>query len=92
VEFTLLRRTLNRRIGKTGVPAPYIAKLWIAAFAAGGAAWAIHHYFRHHSAKLAAIVVLTPFGIVYFAATLALGLSEVRVLFDRFMSAANRAR
>lgn len=92
VEFTLLRRTLNRRIGKTGVPAPYVAKLWIAAFAAAGAAWAIHHYFRHHSAKLAAIVVLTPFGIVYFAATLALGLPEVRLLFNRFMSVANRAR
>ncbi len=92
VEFTLLRGTLNRRIGRTGVPAPYLAKLWAASFAAAGLAWLVHHYFRHHSAKLAAVVVLTPFGMVYFAATLALGLSEVRVLLARFMSAANRAR
>ena len=92
VEFTLLRRTLNRRIGKTGVPAPFLSKLLVAAFAAAGAAWVVHHYFRHHSAKLAAIVVLTPFGIVYFAATLALGLSEVRVIFERFLSVANRVR
>ena len=92
VEFTLLRRTLNHRIGNTGVPAPYMSKLLIAAFSAAGAAWVVHHYFRHHSAKLAAVVVLTPFGLVYFAATLALGLSEVRVLFDRFRSVANRAR
>jgi putative peptidoglycan lipid II flippase len=92
VEFSLLRRTLNRRIGRTGVPAPYLAKLWTAAFAAAAIAWLIHHYFRHHSAKLAAVVVLTPFGLLYFAATLALGLSEIRVIFDRFMSAANRAR
>lgn len=92
VEFALLRRTLNRRIGKTGVPASYLAKLWIASLAAAGAAWVIHHYFRHHSAKLAAVVVLIPFGIVYFAATLALGLSEIRTMFERFMNLANRAR
>lgn len=92
VEFSLLRRSLNRRIGRTGIPAPYLAKLWTASFSAAGVAWLIHHYFRHHSAKLAAIVVLTPYGIVYFAATLALGLSEVRVLYDRFVSMANRAR
>lgn len=92
VEFSLLRRTLNRRIGRTGVPALYLVKLWTAAFVAAGIGWLIHHYFRHHSAKLAAVVVLTPFGLVYFAATLALGLSEIRVIFDRFMRAANRAR
>ncbi|MDE3169252.1 MAG: murein biosynthesis integral membrane protein MurJ [Acidobacteriota bacterium] len=92
VEFALLRRTLNRRIGRTGVPASYLAKLWTASFAAAGIAWLIHHYLRLHSAKLAAVVVLTPFGLVYFAATLALGLSEIRVMFDRFMNAANRPR
>ncbi len=92
VEFTLLRRTLNRRIGKTGLPAPYIAKIWIAALGAAGAAWLIHHSFRHHSPVLAAIVVLMPFGLLYFAATLALGLSEIRTIVARFLSAANRAR
>lgn len=92
VEFTLLRRTLNRKIGRTGVPASYLAKLWIAAFVAAGIGWVIHHYFRHHSAKLAAVVVLTPFGLIYFAATLALGLPEVRVIVERFMSVANRGR
>ncbi len=92
VEFTLLRRTLNRRIGRTGVPAPYMVKILISAFAAAGAAWLIHHAFRHHSPVLAAVVVLVPFGLLYFAATLALGLSEIRVMFDRFLNAANRAR
>lgn len=92
VEFALLRRSLNRRIGRTGLPASYLAKLWSAAFAAAGAAWLIHHAFRHHSVVLAAIIVLVPFGLFYFAATLALGLSEIRVMFDRFMSAANRSR
>ncbi|MCA1555571.1 MAG: murein biosynthesis integral membrane protein MurJ, partial [Acidobacteria bacterium] len=31
VEFFLLRRTLNRRIGRTGLPVAYISKLWLAA-------------------------------------------------------------
>jgi putative peptidoglycan lipid II flippase len=92
VEFMLLRRTLNRRIGRTGVPATYMVRIWIAAFGAAGAAWLIHHAFRHHSPVLAAVVVLGPFGLLYFAATLALGLSEIRVMLERFINAAKRAR
>ena len=41
VEFTLLRRTLNARIGATGVPASLIAKLWGAAAVGAAAAWGI---------------------------------------------------
>ncbi len=90
VEFTLLRRTLNCRIGPTGLPAGYVAKLWIAALAAAGAGWFIHHAYRHHSAKLAAVVVLLPFGAVYFAAAIALGIPEVRALLKRTQGALNR--
>ena len=92
VEFTLLRRTLNRRIGKTGLPAAYTVKIWVAAVGAAGAAWLIHRWFQHHSPVLAAVVVLVPFGVLYFAATLALGLSEIRTMFERFLGAVNRAR
>jgi putative peptidoglycan lipid II flippase len=90
VEFTLLRRTMNRRIGSTGLPAAYVTKLWLAASAAAGIAWLVHHYFRHHSAKLSAVVVLGPFGIVYFAATLALGLPEIRMILEKARNAASR--
>lgn len=90
VEFTLLRRTLNFRIGPTGIPAGYVAKLWIAALAAAGAGWFIHHAYRHHSEKLAAVVVLLPFGAVYFAAAIALGIPEVRALLKRTQGALNR--
>src|SRR3989454_7174624 len=31
IEFALLRRTLNRRIGRTGLPLSFVAKLWTAA-------------------------------------------------------------
>ena len=36
VEFHLLRRTLNRRIGRTGLPADFLAKLWATALVAAG--------------------------------------------------------
>lgn len=89
VEFSLLRRTMNRRIGRTGLPAAYFGKLCVAAIAAAGAAWAVHHFFQHHSAKLAAVVVLAPFGFVYFAAALAMGISEVRMLLERLWRTAS---
>jgi putative peptidoglycan lipid II flippase len=83
VEFTLLRRTLNGRIGRTGLPKDYLAKLWIAALGAAAVGWAIHHYFLHHSPILAAVLVLGPYGAVYFGATAALQLPEARSLFAR---------
>ena len=49
VEFTLLRRTLNRRIGRTGLPHAFLAKLWIAAGVAAAAGWAVHHFLGHHA-------------------------------------------
>ncbi|MGH9740727.1 MAG: murein biosynthesis integral membrane protein MurJ [Candidatus Acidiferrum sp.] len=78
VEFALLRRTLNRRIGSTGIPLDSIVKLWLAALLAAGGGWAIHHYLGRHSPILVAVAVLGPFGMIYFGALLALGLDEAR--------------
>ena len=58
IEFTLLRRTLNQRIGPTGIPKSYLAKLWGAALVAAAAGWLVHHFYRHHSPVLAALFVL----------------------------------
>src|SRR5215210_1666140 len=41
IEFVLLRRTLNRRIGRTGLPGSFVLKLWGAATACAGVAWGI---------------------------------------------------
>jgi len=78
VEFALLRRTLNGRIGHTGLPLDSLVKLWGAALLAASAGWAIRHFFGHHSPILVAVIVLVPYGIIYFAAILALGLDEAR--------------
>ncbi|MFY9691478.1 MAG: lipid II flippase MurJ, partial [Candidatus Acidiferrales bacterium] len=87
VEFTLLRRTLNRRIGPTGLRADYLVKVWGAAIVAGAAGWAIHDALgTHHRPILVAILVLLPYGGLYFALTGLLGVAEARMFFGRAMS------
>jgi putative peptidoglycan lipid II flippase len=90
VEFTLLRRALNRRIGRTGLPMDYLARLWAAALLAAAAGWGVRHYFGHHSPILLAILVLGPYGIVYFGMTLALGLGEAHGIFGRVFGKLSR--
>ena len=80
VEFTLLRRTLNGRIGQTGLPVIYLVKGWTAALVAAGVARALLIALGHRNPILLAVVVLGPYGAIYFAGAFALGLSEVRAL------------
>jgi putative peptidoglycan lipid II flippase len=68
VEFTLLRRSLNRRIGSTGVPAVVLVKLWSAAVVAAAAGWALRGTWD--------LLVLAVFGAVYLGATSALQVTE----------------
>ena len=90
VEFTLLRRTLNRRIGKTGLPAAHLAKLWIAALLAAGMAWMLDHYLGHRSPIPAGVVVLGVYGGIYFAAAHALGVAEAGTVFARALGMVRR--
>jgi putative peptidoglycan lipid II flippase len=82
VEFTLLRRTLNARIGVTGVPASLIAKLWGAAAVGAAAAWGIKLSIVAHPV-VTAIVVLVPYGLIYFAVTYLLRVEECAAMFSR---------
>jgi putative peptidoglycan lipid II flippase len=84
VEFFLLRRTMNRRIGATGLPPAYLAKGWGAALAAAGIGRALLLAVGHRNPIIVAIVVLGPYGIAYFAGAAFLGLPEVRALFNMF--------
>jgi putative peptidoglycan lipid II flippase len=88
IEFHLLRRTLNRRIGRTGLPAAYLAKVWTAALIAAAAGWAIHHYWGQHRPIPLALLVLLPYGVIYFTGTWLLGIAESRALFSRLLSRA----
>ncbi|HVZ23008.1 MAG TPA: murein biosynthesis integral membrane protein MurJ, partial [Vicinamibacterales bacterium] len=69
VEMLLLRRTLNARIGRTGLSAAFTAKLWTSAIAAAAAAWAVKLALPRIHPILAALAILAPYGLVYFGAT-----------------------
>ncbi|HST51985.1 MAG TPA: murein biosynthesis integral membrane protein MurJ [Pyrinomonadaceae bacterium] len=84
VEFLLLRRSLNRRIGWTGLPFSYVSKLWAAAGASAVVAWGIRLALGAHHPILVAAIVLTPYGLLYFGLTSALGLPESRAVVGRF--------
>jgi putative peptidoglycan lipid II flippase len=86
VEFHLLRSTLNRRIGRTGLPGEYLAKLWGSALLAAAAGWAIHDHGGQHRPIPLALLVLLPYGVIYFVGTWLLGIAESRALFSRFLS------
>jgi putative peptidoglycan lipid II flippase len=83
VEFTLLRRTLNRRIGSTGLPSGFVARLYAASICAAAVAWAIKLGIGTRHPILAAAAILTPYGLVYLGLTAALGIDEVRSLARR---------
>jgi len=58
IEFALLRRTLNRRIGKTGLAGSYQIKLWLAAVVAAGIGWGLKSLVGTlHPIPLAAVVL-----------------------------------
>jgi putative peptidoglycan lipid II flippase len=86
VEFMLLRRTLNQRIGRSGLPFGYLMRLWASALLAGAAGYAIHQRFTHHSHVVAAIVILGIYGVLYFAVAVALGVAEVKTVFRRVVA------
>lgn len=83
IEFALLRRTLNRRIGQTGLTLGYVAKLWLAAAASAGLGWAIKLAIGNRHPVIVAVLVLLPYGLSYFAITSALGVPAARVVVGR---------
>ncbi|MDT7689290.1 MAG: putative peptidoglycan lipid flippase [Acidobacteriota bacterium] len=84
VEFALLRRGLNRRIGRTGLPLSYVGKLWASAGASAGVAWGLKLLLGHIHPIILAVLVLTPYGLLYFALTSLWGLPESRSVVARF--------
>jgi len=76
IEFALLRRSLNRRIGRTGLSTPYITKLWAGALAGAALGWGIKLVLPHVHPIVTAALVLIPYGLLYFAVTAAFGVEE----------------
>lgn len=79
VEFILLRRTLNRKIGRTGLPLTFMAKLWLAAGVGAAVGWAFKLLVSTLHPIPLAVIVLGAYGVTYFGVTFALGLPEARI-------------
>jgi putative peptidoglycan lipid II flippase len=82
IEFTLLRASMNRKIGRTGLHAPDVAKLWGMAITSAAVAFAVKLGTRGLSPLVSGAIVLSVFGIVYFGATAASGVAESKKLFQ----------
>src|SRR5262249_33753803 len=83
IEFVLLRRTLNKRIGQTGLPWTFASKLWFSAIAGSLVGWGLKWLVGNLHPIPLAVVVLGAYGLTYFALTFALGLSESRSVVRR---------
>lgn len=83
IEFALLRKTLNKRIGNTGLASGYVAKLWLAAAVGAGVAWAIKLAIGDRHPLIVATLVLVPYGLTYFGVAAALGVPEVNTVLGR---------
>jgi putative peptidoglycan lipid II flippase len=85
VEFALLRRGLNARIGRTGLAAAHVVKLWIAALAGAGLAWVIKLSLPPLAPPIAAALILAPYGAGFFAAAFALRIPESQAFVGRLL-------
>lgn len=91
VEFALLRRKLNQRIGRTGLPAPYIAKLWAGALAGAVVGWGIRIVLPSLHPIIIAGLVLVPYGLIYFGVTALMKVGEAKAVVGRIIRIVKRA-
>ena len=91
MEFALLRRTLNRRLGPTGVPARLLIHLWGSALAAAALAWLIKALLPTANPILLAAAVLGPYGLLFFGATLLTRVPEAQAALSQLRRRVGRA-
>jgi putative peptidoglycan lipid II flippase len=85
VEYSLLRRTLIRRIGRVALPASFLVRLWTSAVLAAAVAWVVERGVAGLHPILVAVVVLGLYGLCYIAMTLALHVPEALAMMGRFV-------
>ena len=86
IEYLLLRHSLNKRIGRTGVSALFLFKLWGAAAVSAVVAFGLKLVLPRMHAIPLAIFVLGTYGVLYFLIGAGLGLTEARDILKRFSS------
>lgn len=91
VEFTLLRRAAEKRIGRVDFSARYLVPIYTGAFIAAGAAWGAKLYLFDRLPRLpGGIATIAVYGAVYLAVTRMLGVGEAVALLGRVARRAAR--
>ena len=85
VEFVLLRRTLNARIGVTGLPAMLMVQLWGIAAICAAVAWGVKLKLGHGYPIFLAMIILGVYGCLYFALTYLIGVVECRRMLSKVL-------
>jgi putative peptidoglycan lipid II flippase len=85
VEFVLLRRSLNHRIGRTGLTLSYSAKLWLGAILGAGVGWALKILVGGWHPVPLAMVVLGGYGTCYFGVGYLLGVPQAQAIIRRLL-------
>ena len=85
VEFYLLRRSIGRRIGRTGMARGQLVKLWSAGIVAGLCALGVVHAFHNAHVFAGGVVAMATFALVYGAATVALGIPQATQIASRVL-------
>jgi putative peptidoglycan lipid II flippase len=78
VEFTLLRRALNLRVGWTGLDRKFLGQLWGMAILAALIAFGIKFVTPHAGPRMQALMVIPAFGAIYLGLAYLLDLPEFR--------------
>lgn len=87
IEYYFLRRTLNKKIGATGLPLAFQSKLWVAALLSAVSGFLVAHFVIPLQVHiiLQATASLSIFGIVYFALTCAFKVEQALALGKRIL-------
>lgn len=91
IEFTLLRRRLNARIGETGLSPRFAMTLLGAASAAGAVAFVVKISFDDMHRILLALASVGTFALIYGGVTLAMGVPEARAVVGKIRRRLNRS-
>ncbi len=85
VEFLLLRRGMNRKIGHGDFPTSFFLRLWLAAVIAAAVAWGIKLALHPQQPQVAALLILVPYGAVYLGCTMLFGVEQAGAMVKKIL-------
>jgi hypothetical protein len=73
---------MNRKIGRTGLQYGYTIKIWVIAVGSAALSFALKSGIKDLPPLLSGAIVLSVYGLIYFAGAAALGIPDARRIFD----------